>query len=62
MDTENYKDVVALAKDESQKMKVFFTLESQANVPDPYFRGKDGFMDVYKMLFEACQTINKDVQ
>lgn len=62
MDTENYKDVVALAKDESQKMKVFFTLESQANVPDPYFRGKDGFMDVYKRLFEACQTINKDVQ
>ena len=42
--------------------KVHYTLPKQNNVPDPYFGGKDGFIQVYEMLYEACQTINDEIK
>ena len=42
--------------------KVYYTLSKQNNVPDPYFGGKDGFIQVYEMLKEACQTINDEIK
>ena len=62
MDDENYRNVVALAENESHIEKVNYTLSKQNNVPDPYFGGKDGFIQVYEMLHEACQTINDEIQ
>ena len=62
MDDENYRNVVALAENESQIKKVHYTLSKQNNIPDPYFGGKDGFIKVYEMLHEACQTINDEIQ
>ena len=62
MDDENYRNVVALAENESHIEKVNYTLSMQNNVPDPYFGGKDGFIQVYEMLHEACQTINDEIQ
>ena len=62
MDDENYKNVVALAENESHIEKVHYTLSKKNNVPDPYFGGKDGFTQVYEMLYEACQTINDEIQ
>ena len=50
MDDENYKNVVALAKNEVHINKVFYTLSEKRNVPDPYFGGNDGFIKVYEML------------
>ena len=62
MDDENYRNVVDLAENESHIEKVHYTLSKQKNVPDPYFGGKDGFIQVYEMLHEACQTINNEIK
>ena len=62
MDDKNYRNIVALAENESHIKKVYYTLSKQNNVPDPYFGGKDGFIQVYEMLKEACQTINDEIQ
>ena len=62
MDDENYRNVVDLAESESHIEKVHYTLSKQKNVPDPYFGGKDGFIQVYEMLHEACQTINNEIK
>jgi len=62
MDNENYRNVVALAENEFHIKKVHYTLSMQNNVPDPYFGGKDGFIQVYDILHEACQMINDEIQ
>jgi protein-tyrosine phosphatase len=61
MDSENYKNVVSLAKDKSQIDKVQYTLSDQKDVPDPYFGGQQGFVRVYEMLYNACQNISDDL-
>ena len=62
MDSENYKNVVSLAKDKSQIDKVQYTLSDQKDVPDPYFGGQQGFVRVYEMLYNACQNISDDLK
>ena len=62
MDSENYNNVVALAQNESQMEKVHYTLSDNRNVPDPYFGGKDGFIQVYELVYDACQKINHEIQ
>ena len=62
MDKQNYSNVIALANNQDQIDKVFFTLANQNNVPDPYFGEDDGFIKVYEMLYEACHNINNEIQ
>lgn len=62
MDSENYNNVVALVQNESQMEKVYYTLSDNRNVPDPYFGGKDGFIQVYELVYDACQKINHEIQ
>lgn len=62
MDESNYKNVIQLAKNEEDKAKVKYILneiEPQKNleVPDPYFGGNQGFIDVYNMLDQATDKI-----
>ncbi len=62
MDNSNYKDVMALARNEEDKQKVHLILEEifpseNVDVPDPYFGGEQGFENVYQMLDEACDSI-----
>jgi protein-tyrosine phosphatase len=62
MDSNNYSDVIDLAKNEAQKNKVQLILneifpDENVDVPDPYFGLANGFDMVYKMLDEACQVI-----
>jgi protein-tyrosine phosphatase len=66
MDNSNFKDVIALARNEDEKQKVSMILEplfpgERVDVPDPYFGLENGFDSVYTMLDEACQTIAKDL-
>jgi protein-tyrosine phosphatase len=66
MDNSNFKDVVALARNEDDKQKVSMILDplfpgERVDVPDPYFGLENGFDSVYTMLDEACQTIAKDL-
>lgn len=62
MDESNFKNVIALARDDKDIAKVKFILNEvypnqDYNVPDPYYGGEEGFENVYKMLDEACDRI-----
>ena len=62
MDERNCQNILALARNEDDKKKVRMILNethpnSNADVPDPYYGGNDGFENVYQLLDEACQII-----
>lgn len=60
MDTSNYKNVIRLARNQSDKEKVFHFLvdgKSGMDVPDPWFGEPEGFFPVYDMLNERCEGI-----
>lgn len=66
MDMSNYRDVIALARNEEDKKKVSLILNEifpreNVEVPDPYFGGGEGFSKVYKMLDEACEVIAEKI-
>ncbi|MDX1943177.1 MAG: low molecular weight protein-tyrosine-phosphatase [Saprospiraceae bacterium] len=61
MDTENFRDILHFAKEESHRAKVQLILNLvypgyNRSVPDPYW-DDDGFEDVFQMLDEACEKI-----
>jgi protein-tyrosine phosphatase len=62
MDSSNYSDVTALARNEKDKQKVELILNrvypnSNMPVPDPYFGGEQGFENVFILLDKACEVI-----
>ena len=62
MDTNNYSNIISLAKDQSDRDKVDVILneltpKSYDSVPDPYYGAGDGFQIVYDMLDNACDAI-----
>jgi len=62
MDKQNYEDVLRNCHTEEEKQKVKLILSEvpgggNAEVPDPYFGGKDGFDNVFAMLEKACDAI-----
>lgn len=62
MDNTNYRDVIKLAKSETEKQKVSRILDElfpgeNVDVPDPYYGGNNGFDDVYTMIYQACEKI-----
>jgi len=61
MDKSNYTNILALARDDKDRQKVKMILnEISANnedVPDPYYGGDNGFVNVYNMLDDACDMI-----
>ena len=67
MDESNYRNVIQLARNDQDKLKVKFILdevEPDKNnpVPDPYYGGNDGFENVFNMLDEACTNIAHKLQ
>ena len=67
MDQSNYKNVLSLARNEKDVAKVKLILEEThpnqlLEVPDPYFGGDQGFIDVYTMLDEATDQILKNIE
>lgn len=61
MDTYNYQDLRAMAKEaELGKIKMILNESNQGknmSVPDPYYGGQDGFENVFQMLDLACENI-----
>ncbi len=62
MDNSNYENIIKWARNPKDISKVKLILnESHPNqnleVPDPYFGGDSGFLDVYKLLDDACISI-----
>ncbi len=67
MDASNYADVIALARNNSDKQKVEMILnriypDSNMAVPDPYFGGDQGFENVFILLEKACDVIANSLQ
>jgi protein-tyrosine phosphatase len=65
MDQSNFQNIIALARTPEDKAKVHLILnESHPNknleVPDPYFGGDQGFIEVYELLDEATDAIIKN--
>lgn len=59
MDRSNYRDILAQARNASDKNKVKLILDlafpgEGMQVPDPYYGGNEGFQQVFEMLDLAC--------
>lgn len=61
MDRENYRNVIAMAPDETYTKKVKLLLDgvsdTPAEVPDPYYGGADGFEEVFRLIDQACDRL-----
>lgn len=62
MDSSNYNNVLSLARNESDKAKVDLILNEiypgeNRNVPDPYYGGEDGFIEVFQLLDAATDRL-----
>ncbi len=64
MDRDNLAHIRELARDDRDLAKVSLLLEAggqgPAEVPDPYYGGKDGFERVYRMIDSACDHIIRE--
>ncbi|MCB0819202.1 MAG: low molecular weight phosphotyrosine protein phosphatase [Bacteroidetes bacterium] len=61
MDVSNLMNVLALARNDSDRSKVSLLLDEiypgeNRSVPDPYFGGIDGFDEVYRMIDRAAES------
>lgn len=66
MDRSNMADVLSLARNNKDTDKVKLILDEipgnhLKEVPDPYYGGKDGFANVYKMLDDATDKIAEKI-
>lgn len=66
MDNANYLDIIEIARNEDDIVKVKMILNEvfpneNLDVPDPYLGGNFEFKNVYKMLDEACEIIAKKI-
>lgn len=66
MDKENYKNIIALARNKSDIDKVALMLDilnvpETKEVPDPYYGGDQGFEDVYKLLDKSTDLVIKRI-
>lgn len=64
MDTNNYQNVIKMAKSETDKQKVRLILDEvfpgeNLDVPDPFHGVQFNFDQVFEMLDEACESIAK---
>lgn len=67
MDSNNYSDILAKSRNESDKEKVKLILNyshpgKNLSVPDPYYGNEDGFENVYQMLSDACDQLLKEIE
>ncbi|SFS56880.1 protein tyrosine phosphatase [Zhouia amylolytica] len=62
MDQSNYQNVLRLARNKDDRMKVDYILnlshpKKNLEVPDPYYGGDQGFENVFNMLNKACDIL-----
>lgn len=66
MDNSNKRDVLSLARNENDKLKVKMILNElfpneNVDVPDPYTGGLNGFEQVFNMLDKACSVVAEKI-
>lgn len=62
MDKSNYSNIRQMARTQEEKEKVHLILEFAENeslkeIPDPYYGGEQGFIDVYNLLDETTDNV-----
>lgn len=63
MDRNNYADLLRQARNEQQRRKIRLLREfdpmggAQAEVPDPYYGGLDGFEETYQIVERSCNGL-----
>ena len=62
MDNDNYSKIISLANNQEDIDKVDLILNELypgefKSVPDPYYGGEQGFINIYDMLEKACERI-----
>ena len=67
MDTNNYTHLIALTKTKKERAKIHMILNEinpgqYDSVPDPYYKGENGFQEVYDMLDKACEKIVNQIE
>lgn len=67
MDHENLGDIIRLSRNDSDKNKVRLLLNtdkpnSNRSVPDPYYGGEDGFIEVFQLIENACDAIVNELK
>lgn len=67
MDTSNRDNMLSLARNDQDRAKVKLILNEiypgeDMSVPDPYYGGDQGFIDVYTMLDKATSKIISDLK
>jgi protein-tyrosine phosphatase len=66
MDASNYTNIISLSRNDKDVSKVKLILNEShpgqdLSVPDPYYGGDQGFIDVFKLLDEATDVIMKNI-
>lgn len=65
MDKKNYTDLLNIApKEHKKKVKLFlkeYGTSFKHEVPDPYYKGEEGFEEVLDLLEEACENLLKKI-
>lgn len=64
MDKSNYRDVLSVARTEEDREKVMLLLNCDnpgcdLEVPDPWYGGADGFIEVFHLMEKACDAFVK---
>lgn len=67
MDDSNYNDVLSLDakgkyKEKVFKMAKFSSFPNVTHIPDPYYKGPQGFEEVLDILEDSCKNLLKFVQ
>ena len=67
MDNQNYNHLTSLTSNNTERQKIKFILDelnpnSHDSVPDPYYGGIDGFLNVYNLLDKACYKIVQNIE
>ena len=62
MDNDNYSKIISLAKNQEEINKVDLILNEiypneYKSVPDPYYGGEYGFINIFDLLDKACEKI-----
>ena len=67
MDNQNYNHLRSLTSNNTERQKIKLILDelnpnTHESVPDPYYGGIDGFLNVYNLLDKACYKIVQNIE
>jgi protein-tyrosine phosphatase len=66
MDESNYRNVLSMTNNKVHHQKIDYLLNvnypgKNIPVPDPYYLGEEGFEEVFRLVYRACEKIIVDV-